>query len=115
LRITLMILAQTTRSSWLHLISDTRELESDRLGGRYEHLGDTVLGLAVTSLMLEMYPGLRVGPSTVRFPTPAATTAARGCQLTAPNYLLQKIRALIVGNYTLAEMCVFINLGPMRC
>lgn len=32
---------------------------------RYEHLGDTVLGLSVTSLMMEMYPGLRVGPSTV--------------------------------------------------
>ncbi|KAF8897912.1 ribonuclease III domain-containing protein, partial [Infundibulicybe gibba] len=31
---------------------------------KYEHLGDTVLGLVVTSLMLEMYPGLRVGPST---------------------------------------------------
>lgn len=34
---------------------------------RFEHLGDTVLGLVVTALMLEMYPGLRVGPSTVRF------------------------------------------------
>lgn len=33
---------------------------------RFEHLGDTVLGLAVTSLMLDMFPGLRVGPATVR-------------------------------------------------
>lgn len=32
---------------------------------RYEHLGDTVLGLVVTSLLLDMYPCLRVGPSTV--------------------------------------------------
>lgn len=34
---------------------------------RYEHLGDTVLGLVVTELLLEMYPNLRVGPSTVCF------------------------------------------------
>ncbi|KAF8634787.1 hypothetical protein AX15_000703 [Amanita polypyramis BW_CC] len=46
---------------------------------RFEHLGDTVLGLIVTTLMLEMYPGLHVGP-------------------------LTKIRALIVGNTTLAEI-----------
>jgi len=32
---------------------------------RYEHLGDAVLGLSVTSLLMKMYPGLRVGPSTV--------------------------------------------------
>lgn len=32
---------------------------------RYEHLGDTVLGLTITSLLIEMFPGLRVGPSTV--------------------------------------------------
>lgn len=37
---------------------------------RFEHLGDTVLGLAVTGLMLNMYPGLRVGPSTVSRYTP---------------------------------------------
>ncbi|KAG7447587.1 ribonuclease III [Guyanagaster necrorhizus] len=48
---------------------------------KLEHLGDTVLGLVVTRLMLDMYPGLRVGPST-------------------------KIRALIVGNATLADMYV---------
>jgi ribonuclease-3 len=31
-----------------------------------ENLGDSVLGLVVTSLILDMYPGLRAGPSTVR-------------------------------------------------
>ncbi|KAH7931159.1 ribonuclease III [Leucogyrophana mollusca] len=46
---------------------------------KFEHLGDTVLGLVVTGLLLEMYPTLRVGPST-------------------------KIRALIVGNATLADI-----------
>lgn len=46
---------------------------------KYEHLGDAVLGLCVTTLLNEMYPGLRVGPSS-------------------------KIRALMVGNATLAEM-----------
>lgn len=93
------------------------ELESDRLAGRYEHLGDTVLGLAVTSLMLEMYPCLRVGPSTVRSPTPAASTAIRAVNLPPSNYLFQKIRALIVGNYTLAEMWVSFLMctGSMMC
>ncbi|KAI0331275.1 ribonuclease III [Cubamyces sp. BRFM 1775] len=42
-----------------------------------EHLGDTVLSLVVTGLLREVYPCLRVGPST-------------------------KIRALVVGNPTLA-------------
>ncbi|KAH6914671.1 hypothetical protein BKA70DRAFT_1256728 [Coprinopsis sp. MPI-PUGE-AT-0042] len=46
---------------------------------RYEHLGDTVLGLVVTNLMFDMFPGLRVGPST-------------------------KIRSLVVGNFTLADI-----------
>ncbi|EGO27930.1 hypothetical protein SERLADRAFT_462219 [Serpula lacrymans var. lacrymans S7.9] len=46
---------------------------------KFEHLGDTVLGLVVTTLLLELYPNLRVGPST-------------------------KIRALIVGNATLADV-----------
>ncbi|KIM34948.1 hypothetical protein M413DRAFT_449989 [Hebeloma cylindrosporum] len=46
---------------------------------RYEHLGDTVLGLSITGLLMEMFPGLRVGPST-------------------------KIRAMMVGNPTLAEI-----------
>ncbi|KAJ7044842.1 ribonuclease III domain-containing protein [Mycena alexandri] len=52
---------------------------------KFEHLGDSVLGLVVTSLMLEMYPGLRVGPST-------------------------KVRAMIVGNATLAEISVKYRL-----
>ncbi|KAJ7771067.1 ribonuclease III domain-containing protein [Mycena maculata] len=52
---------------------------------KFEHLGDSVLGLVVTSLILEMYPGLRVGPST-------------------------KVRAMIVGNQTLAEISVKYKL-----
>ncbi|KAI9574428.1 ribonuclease III [Boletus coccyginus] len=46
---------------------------------KYEHLGDIVLGLVVTNLLMDMYPNLRVGPST-------------------------QIRALIVGNPTLADI-----------
>ncbi|KAF8558732.1 ribonuclease III [Imleria badia] len=46
---------------------------------KFEHLGDTVLGLIVTGLLFDTYPNLRVGPST-------------------------KIRALIVGNATLAAI-----------
>ncbi|KAG7097376.1 hypothetical protein E1B28_004726 [Marasmius oreades] len=46
---------------------------------RFEHLGDSVLSLVVTELLLEMYPGLRVGPST-------------------------KTRALMVSNSTLANI-----------
>lgn len=46
---------------------------------RFEHLGDTVLGLIVTALMMDMYPGLHVGPAT-------------------------KIRSMIVRNTTLAEI-----------
>ncbi|KAJ7432316.1 ribonuclease III domain-containing protein [Mycena galericulata] len=52
---------------------------------KFEHLGDSVLGFVVTSLMLDMYPGLRVGPST-------------------------KVRAMIVGNATLAEISVRYKL-----
>ncbi|KAJ7637200.1 ribonuclease III domain-containing protein [Mycena rosella] len=52
---------------------------------KFEHLGDVVLGLLVTSLVLEMYPGLRVGPAT-------------------------KVRAMIVGNATLAEISVKYKL-----
>lgn len=44
-----------------------------------EHLGDSVLNMVVTSLLQEVYPYLRVGPST-------------------------KIRSLVVGNYTLATI-----------
>ncbi|OSD04578.1 ribonuclease III [Trametes coccinea BRFM310] len=50
-----------------------------------EHLGDTVLSLVVTGLMREIYPCLRVGPST-------------------------KIRALVVGNPTLAWISVQYRL-----
>ncbi|KAL1738554.1 ribonuclease III domain-containing protein, partial [Schizophyllum fasciatum] len=52
---------------------------------KFEHLGDTVLGLVVTSQILHMYPGLRVGPST-------------------------KIRALVVGNQNLAAISVKYKL-----
>ncbi|KAG6840645.1 hypothetical protein C0991_005368 [Blastosporella zonata] len=52
---------------------------------KFEHLGDVVLGLCVTSLMMQMYPGLHVGPST-------------------------KIRALIVGNNTLADISLRYKL-----
>lgn len=62
---------------------DASELSPDN--ERYEHLGDTVLGLVVTALMIEMYPGLRVGPAT-------------------------KVRALVVGNNTLAEISVRYRL-----
>ena len=34
---------------------------------RLEHLGDSVLSLAVTKLIGSVFPSLRVGPSTVRF------------------------------------------------
>ncbi|KAA1466570.1 ribonuclease III [Dentipellis sp. KUC8613] len=44
-----------------------------------EHLGDQVLGLIVTELLQELHPYLRVGPST-------------------------KVRAMVVGNSTLAEI-----------
>lgn len=32
---------------------------------RYEHLGDSVLSMVVTELINEVYPHIRVGPSTV--------------------------------------------------
>ena len=32
---------------------------------RLEHLGDTVLALVVTDMMIKEFPGLHVGPSTV--------------------------------------------------
>ncbi|KAF8587159.1 ribonuclease III [Ramaria rubella] len=50
-----------------------------------EHLGDSVLGLCVTSLIREMYPCLRVGPAT-------------------------KIRAIVVGNPTLASISTHYKL-----
>uniref|UniRef100_A0A0W0FX36 Uncharacterized protein n=1 Tax=Moniliophthora roreri TaxID=221103 RepID=A0A0W0FX36_MONRR len=46
---------------------------------KFEHLGDSVLSLVVTDLLFEMYPGLRVGPST-------------------------KVRAMIVNNQILAAI-----------
>ncbi|KAF8507391.1 ribonuclease III, partial [Gautieria morchelliformis] len=50
-----------------------------------EHLGDSVLGLCATALIREMYPCLRVGPAT-------------------------KIRALVVGNPTLAAISTHYRL-----
>jgi len=50
-----------------------------------EHLGDSVLSLVVTGLLREVYPYLRVGPST-------------------------KIRALLVGNLNLALISVMYKL-----
>jgi len=52
---------------------------------KYEHLGDTVLGMTVTHLLMNLFPGIRVGPST-------------------------KIRSMIVGNPTLAEISVKYRL-----
>ncbi|KAI0938149.1 hypothetical protein AcV7_003424 [Taiwanofungus camphoratus] len=52
---------------------------------RLEHLGDSVLSLVVTGLVREVFPYLRVGPST-------------------------KIRALVVGNPTLASISVKYRL-----
>ncbi|KAI0787119.1 ribonuclease III domain-containing protein [Irpex lacteus] len=50
-----------------------------------EHLGDSVLSMVITGFLREVYPYLRVGPST-------------------------KIRALVVGNNTLALISVMYNL-----
>ncbi|KZV69890.1 ribonuclease III [Peniophora sp. CONT] len=50
-----------------------------------EHLGDQVLGLVITDLIQELYPYLRVGPST-------------------------KMRALVVGNQTLATVALRYRL-----
>ncbi|KAF9498753.1 ribonuclease III [Pleurotus eryngii] len=55
---------------------------------KLEHLGDTVLALVVTDMMIEEFPGLHVGPST-------------------------KIRALVVGNATLADISLRYRL-PYR-
>ncbi|KAH9844386.1 ribonuclease III domain-containing protein, partial [Rhodofomes roseus] len=48
---------------------------------KFEHLGDSVLSMVVTELIMEIYPYIRVGPST-------------------------KIRSLVVGNPTLASISV---------
>ncbi|KDQ29654.1 hypothetical protein PLEOSDRAFT_26060 [Pleurotus ostreatus PC15] len=55
---------------------------------KLEHLGDTVLALVVTDMMIKAFPGLHVGPST-------------------------KIRALVVGNATLADISLRYRL-PYR-
>ncbi|KAG6850920.1 hypothetical protein H0H93_006746 [Arthromyces matolae] len=55
------------------------------IDSRFEHLGDTVVGLCVTNLMMRLYPDLHVGPST-------------------------KIRAMIVGNSTLADISLRYKL-----
>jgi len=52
---------------------------------KYEHLGDTVLGMAVTHLLMKRFPCIRVGPST-------------------------KIRSMIVGNPNLAEISLKYKL-----
>ncbi|KIK67591.1 hypothetical protein GYMLUDRAFT_36332 [Collybiopsis luxurians FD-317 M1] len=52
---------------------------------RLEHLGDTVLSMVVTNMMMEMFPTLRVGPST-------------------------KVRAMVVGNATLASIALRYRL-----
>jgi len=52
---------------------------------KYEHLGDTVLGMTITHLLMKLFPYIRVGPST-------------------------KIRSMIVGNFTLAEISLKYKL-----
>ncbi len=63
---------------------------------RLEHLGDAVLQLAVTQLLQESYPCLRVGPATV-------SVDCLFRDVTIQRYS-QKIRSLAVGNGTLADM-----------
>ncbi|KAJ7707392.1 ribonuclease III domain-containing protein, partial [Mycena rosella] len=60
---------------------DDPSLDSEK----FEHLGDAILGLVVTSLVLEMYPGLHVGPST-------------------------KVRAMIAATKSLAEISIKYKL-----
>ncbi|KAG6856785.1 hypothetical protein H0H87_000753 [Tephrocybe sp. NHM501043] len=84
---------------------------------KFEHLGDAVLGLCVTNLLMQMYPGLHVGPSTVSaqslYGMPHQHPAIRGCLDTVRTInntpSSQKIRALIVGNATLADMSSYIG------
>lgn len=52
---------------------------------KFEHLGDTVLGITVTHLLMKLFPCIRVGPST-------------------------KIRSMIVGNPTLADISLKYKL-----
>lgn len=55
-----------------------------------EHLGDTVLNMIVTELIQEIYPHVRVGPST-------------------------KMRSLVVGNQTLATITRMYKLNDRLC
>jgi len=71
---------------------------------RLEHLGDSVVGLLTTEMILERFPGLRCGPATV-CSAAAYMMSAHSC----PH--LQKIKSLCVGNPTLAAMCVFKPVG----
>lgn len=63
LKIHLMILVLTMKSTFYrpvnHLLFDLLFFF------RFEHLGDMVLGLTITRLLMDMFPGLHVGPSTV--------------------------------------------------
>ncbi|KAJ3755256.1 ribonuclease III [Lentinula raphanica] len=59
---------------------------------KLEHLGDSVLSLVVTNLLNEMFPNVRVGPS---------TELKDGSK---------KMRALVVNNATLANIAVRYNL-----
>ncbi|KAF5320911.1 hypothetical protein D9619_000729 [Psilocybe cf. subviscida] len=68
----------------IHVFEDTPDDPSPD-NERLEHLGDTVLGLAITTLLTEKYPFLRVGPAT-------------------------KVRAMMVANSNLAEISVKYKL-----
>jgi len=67
-----------------HIFEDSPEDPSPD-NEQLEHVGDQVLGLIVTDLLQKMFPYLRVGPST-------------------------KMRALVVGNSTLATIAVQYRL-----
>ncbi|KAF9267095.1 ribonuclease III [Marasmius fiardii PR-910] len=67
-----------------HVFEDQPD-DASRDNETFEHLGDSVLSMVVTELLLEMYPELRIGPST-------------------------KIRALIVNNTTLADISMRYQL-----
>ena len=57
-----MTLVLITRRMWIPFLWAVAGLIAAR---RLEHLGDSVLNMVVTSLLQEVYPYLRVGPSTV--------------------------------------------------
>ena len=61
-----------------------------------------MLGLIIADLVRETYPMLRVGPATVSILfSPFESVSGFNCFL-----YLQKIRSLVVGNATLADMSV---------